>query len=362
MVTFWNKLSRIGRVIRGGDEHVEAKFEVAQTTADNRRHWANADGLSARAAVSPEVRRVVRIRSRYEADNNSWYRGMLRTAVNHIVGKGPQLQVTTGNRELDLRIEAAFQRWATHSDFAGQLRLMVEAYWRDGEVFARRIERPSQWPRTMQLGIEIVEADRVASPFDVSPFDEFTEDGIRLDQYTRELAYYVYDRHPGSTSAASTLSGRWEPSSDVLHLFREERPGQIRGIPRVTSGLQMLPIMRRQELATLFSADIQLLLLAQYCEIPPTGHDHSIQQTQYAAIRNALGTGAYAHLERTENQSNLQGEGTTQDKIHQRIRSNVRRCREIAQQAAKEANVGSHSTRRLEKMLGVAAVGNPEHN
>jgi len=144
MATFWNKLSRIGRVIRGVDEHVEAKFEVAQTTADNRRHWANADGLSARAAVSPEVRRVVRIRSRYEADNNSWYRGMLRTAVNHIVGKGPQLQVTTGNWELDLRIEAAFQRWATHSDFAGQLRLMVEAYWRDGEVCAHMHARSAQ--------------------------------------------------------------------------------------------------------------------------------------------------------------------------------------------------------------------------
>lgn len=59
---------------------VNAKFDLAQTTADNRKHWASADGLSARAAISPAVRRVVRIRSRYEAENNSWYAGILRTA------------------------------------------------------------------------------------------------------------------------------------------------------------------------------------------------------------------------------------------------------------------------------------------
>ena len=41
----------------------------------------------------------------------------------------------------------------------------------------------------------------------------------------------------------------------MLHLFRAERPGQTRGIPRVTPALQQLPIMRRQELATLYSAE-----------------------------------------------------------------------------------------------------------
>ncbi|MFN9289302.1 MAG: phage portal protein, partial [Planctomyces sp.] len=38
-------------------------------------------------------------------------------------------------------------------------------------------------------------------------------------------------------------------------LYRAERPGQTRGIPRATPALQTLPIMRRQELATLYSAE-----------------------------------------------------------------------------------------------------------
>jgi len=61
----WSKRVRsIVRVIR-------AKFDSAQTTPENRRHWANADGLAADAAANPEVRRTLRNRSRYEVANNS---------------------------------------------------------------------------------------------------------------------------------------------------------------------------------------------------------------------------------------------------------------------------------------------------
>jgi hypothetical protein len=39
---------------------VRAKYDAATTSEDNRRHWANADGLSANAANRPEARRVLR--------------------------------------------------------------------------------------------------------------------------------------------------------------------------------------------------------------------------------------------------------------------------------------------------------------
>jgi len=68
---------------------VRAKFDSAQTTADNRRHWANADGLSADAAASPGVRRILRNRARYEVANNSYARGIVLTLANDVIGKGP---------------------------------------------------------------------------------------------------------------------------------------------------------------------------------------------------------------------------------------------------------------------------------
>ena len=38
---------------------VRARYDAAATGDENRRHWANADGLSANAANSPDVRRVL---------------------------------------------------------------------------------------------------------------------------------------------------------------------------------------------------------------------------------------------------------------------------------------------------------------
>lgn len=276
---------------RSASKPLAAKFDLAQTTADNKRHWANADGLSARAAVSPAVRRVVRIRSRYEAENNSWYSGILRTVVNHIIGNGPRLQVLTANNEGNTRLERAFRRWALSVDFADKLRTMTEAYWRDGEVFAMRSERMKNYPYT--LDIRTFEADQVANPMMGLVYsDPYVDDGVRFDRSTNEISFYIYDHHPGSNVPVSTLGGDWYPATEVLHLFRAERPGQTRGIPRATPALQTLPIMRRQELATLYSAETAANF-AMYLKSTSGALDPSASPADFAEIelaRNMLTT------------------------------------------------------------------------
>jgi len=54
---------------------VRARFDSAATSEDNRRHWINADALSADAATNVQVRRTLRNRARYEVANNSYARG-----------------------------------------------------------------------------------------------------------------------------------------------------------------------------------------------------------------------------------------------------------------------------------------------
>ena len=56
---------------------MRGRYDAAATTTDNRRHWANADGLSADAAASPDVRRTLRNRARYEVANNSYAKGIV---------------------------------------------------------------------------------------------------------------------------------------------------------------------------------------------------------------------------------------------------------------------------------------------
>ena len=43
---------------------VRARYDAAQTTTENTRHWSAADGLGANAANSPTVRHTLRTRAR----------------------------------------------------------------------------------------------------------------------------------------------------------------------------------------------------------------------------------------------------------------------------------------------------------
>src|ERR1035441_5686035 len=71
---------------------VRGRYDSAQTTPENKRHWHNVDFLSANAANRPEIRRVLRARARYEVANNSYARGIVLTLANDVIGTGPRLQ------------------------------------------------------------------------------------------------------------------------------------------------------------------------------------------------------------------------------------------------------------------------------
>lgn len=248
-------LSRVKSLFSQTPKALTAKFDLAQTTSENRKHWANADILSSRAALNPAVRRLVRMRSRHESENNSWYKGMLHTASNHIVGQGgPRLQVLTDDPALNETIETTWRHWAKRSAFADMLRLMVETYWRDGEVFAFRSYRQRWYP--LPLDLTVIEAEQVTAPWTHPLHGEFADDGIIFDRATNELLYHILDHHPGGNVPNVGSEGHWYSADHVCHLYRIERPGQVRGIPRATASLAVLPIMRRQEMATLTSAEI----------------------------------------------------------------------------------------------------------
>ncbi len=121
---------------------MRARYDAAVTNDDNRRHWANADGLSANSANSAEVRRILRNRSRYEVANNSYARGIVLTLANDVVGTGPRLQMLTDDAEANRRIERVHRAGRRRSDLAEKLRTMRMARATDGEAFAILTSNP----------------------------------------------------------------------------------------------------------------------------------------------------------------------------------------------------------------------------
>jgi lambda family phage portal protein len=238
--------SRCVRVLR-------ARYDAATTTDENRRHWAAADCLSANAANSPDVRRTLRNRARYEAANNSYARGIVNTLANDVIGTGPRLQLLTEDIEANRRVEQEFARWADEVRLAQKLRTMRAAQAVDGEAFAVLITN-LQLSSSIKLDLRLVEADQVTTP-DLNVVKPQAIDGIVFDPSGNPVEYHVLKSHPGDGTANVSNEYDHVSAEAMLHLFRVDRPGQARGIPDLTPALPLFAQLRRYTLAVLGAAE-----------------------------------------------------------------------------------------------------------
>jgi capsid protein len=231
---------------------LRARYDAAVTNDDNRRHWANADGLSANAANNAEVRRILRNRARYEVANNSYARGIVLTLANDVIGTGPRLQLLTDNGDANRRIEREFTEWSKAVNLAEKLRTMRMARAQDGEAFAVLTSNPAL--RTaIQLDLRLIEADQVCTP-DFNALVTNGVDGIVFDEAGNPVEYHVLKSHPGDVVLSRRDYERL-PAAAVIHLFRCDRAGQARGIPDIMPALPLFAQLRRFTLAVLAAAE-----------------------------------------------------------------------------------------------------------
>ena len=236
---------------------IRSKYDAAQTTGNNRRHWALADALSANAANSPEIRAIIRARARYEMANNSWAKGMALTLAKATIGKGPRLQMNTPNRELNRTAEALWIKWSRRIRLAAKLRTMRMARVSDGEAFGL-IGINKGLDSQINLDLRLIEADQIASPQRLARnFLGGTEivDGIESDAFGNPTAYYVLPSHPGSDSLDIDLTARRIEARQVIHWQREDRPGTHRAVPEITPALPLFAQLRRYTLAVVDAAE-----------------------------------------------------------------------------------------------------------
>jgi len=268
---------------------VRARYDAAAVTDDNRRHWANADGLSANAANSPEVRRRLRNNARYEVANNSYARGIVLTLANDTIGAGPRLQMLTDSPEVNRLVESAFSEWARLVGLPEKLRTMRMAKAEDGEAFALFISNPAL-PTSVRLDLRLVEADQVATPF-FRPLDDRAVDGIVFDRAWNPVEYHVLKRHPGDADARLAPEYDRVPATAMVHYFRADRPGQARGIPEITSALPLFAQLRRYTLAVIAAAESAAeVALVIYTDAPANGEADPVEPMDVIELEKRMAT------------------------------------------------------------------------
>lgn len=261
--------------------NVRARYDAVQTTDENERHWANADGLSARSACSPEVRKKFRDRARYEVDNNSYAKGIVRTLANHTIGTGPRLQVSLDNPDVNQVIERKFRLWCNRIGLAEKLRTMRMSWCVDGESFGMLITNEGLLGE-VKLDLQLVEADQIASP-SLFMLTEQKQDGITFDRWGNPESYQKLRSHPGDNFVyTNVFEADNVPAANVIHLFNCDRPGQCRGIPQIGPALPLFAMKRRFTLATLAAAETAADFAAVMKTNSPAGNEaESLPEDQW---------------------------------------------------------------------------------
>lgn len=259
---------------------IRAKYDLAQTTDDNSKHWGQADAYDSDSANSRAVRKLMIHRSRYETGNNGYIDGLTKTDATFVIRTGPRLRLTS-NSENELRetaldqdqIKADWHRWCKAIQFRRKLWCMCHARIQDGESFGVIRSNPNV-AHPVKLDLVLIEAEQCQTPMLPIGVAGYI-DGIRFDPWGNPIYYDVLPQHPGALGIHKSIEPDQIPARYVLHWYSMERPGQHRGIPAFTSTLGLGATHRRFRGATVSAAETiaNISLIAQTQGAPDDGPD-----------------------------------------------------------------------------------------
>lgn len=205
----------------------------------------------------------LRAKSRDLVRRNAWAAAGVEAFVANAIGTGikPQSMVLDSNQRE--AIHALWWDWCAEADttgltdFYGLQALACRAMLEGGEALIRLRYRRPEDGLAVGLQLQVLEAEHLPTHLNRDlPSGNSVRAGIEFDRLGRKVAYHLYRTHPGD-GALAPMSGNGlgaggdggisvgndtirVPASEIVHLFRPLRPGQIRGEPWLARALVKL--------------------------------------------------------------------------------------------------------------------------
>lgn len=258
---------------------IRAKYDAASDSIEFSNYWAAADAYDADSANSKSVRARLVKRSRYESANNAYADGIVQTHSNFLIGLGPSLQCSP-------RIDAAFASWSLSVSLRRKLWCLAHAKVQDGESFAQ-IANNDRVDHPVKLDLVPIECDQVTTPY--LPHRQVgVIDGMVFDRFGNVLWYDILPEHPGGMWSYAYQDPVQVSARYVCHWFAMRRPGQHRGIPELTSTLQVGASSRRWREATVSAAETAAsFAVLMHTDMPP-GEADPVQPLSTAEIQRRM--------------------------------------------------------------------------
>lgn len=200
-----------------------------------------ASGAAATTEIGSQIE-VLRRRSRDLTQNNPYAVRMATTFQANAIGTGIQPRWDSP------QAAELWRQWVDDADaddltsHYGQQALAARAAFESGEVLGRFVPQKRDAGLAVPMKLRLLEGDFL----DTGKTERLSDGGfilfgIEFDAAGQRRAYWLFPEHPGeiaSISRARFVSTR-VPADHVLHLFRQTRPGQMRGVP------DLAPVMLR---------------------------------------------------------------------------------------------------------------------
>ncbi len=186
---------------------------------------------------------TVRARVRELTRNNPVAGSGLETWVSNLIGTGLTPRWKIGDQDLKARIQELWADWVLEADsygttdFYGLQALVSRALIESGEVLVRFRPRYPSDGLSVPLQLQLLECDHLDEDYEtILENGHQVRMGIEFDRIMRRAAYWVLTEHPGEQWPFFGRSERVRvPASEILHIFRPLRPGQMRGAPWLTT-------------------------------------------------------------------------------------------------------------------------------
>lgn len=264
----------------------------------------------------------IRNRSR-DAVRNEWAgASAVRVMKTNLVGTGIVARPRTKNKTLKAKLAAEWDRFCEACDadgvldFAGLQVLATGSWMQSGECFIRQRPRRLYDGLPVPMQVQVLESDMLpmldADAWPDMKVGNVIRSGIEIDRVGRRVAFWFYRQHPGDPQGGivSMTELTRVPAEQVIHVYRPDRPGQLRGVPDSAPILAKMRALMDFDDATLERQRIANLF-AMFLKRPmPTGDSAIDPLTGKTVETNAAGQ-QLAALEPGISQELLPGEDVT---------------------------------------------------
>lgn len=183
----------------------------------------------------------LRARSRFHTRENSLLIGGKETWSAFAIGTGLAPNVLDVKPTAKRALQKWFNAWAKKCDFDGRTTffglqaLVDQEVFEAGEAFIRLVRSEAR-----PLRLQLITSEQL--PYNVAVTPESGNEirlGIEFNPAGERVAYHFFKAHPGDTTRMTADGSTTQriPASEILHVYRVEQPGQLRGIPRTRGAL-----------------------------------------------------------------------------------------------------------------------------